>query len=112
MYDKRAEQDAKRHGILKRLERLEEDLMQIADIVHIEFDIRDYPEIPYVILIPKYTIKADRDDYWEARDRQKERIRAVCHAHDLHPTNDPWEDMGEHWYIVRRCGPTWPRPHL
>ena len=109
MYDKRAEQDAARYGILKRLERLEEDLVQIADIVHVEFDIRDYPEIPYVILIPKYDIRANREDYWEARSRQKERIRAVCHEHDLHPTGDRWEDMGEHWYIVRRCGPTWPR---
>ena len=109
MYDTRAEQDAQRHGILNRLERLEEDLMRIDDIVHVEFDIRDYPEIPYVILIPKYDIRPERDDYWAARSRQKLRIVAVCNEHDLHPTGDPWEDMGEHWYIVRRCGLSWPR---
>lgn len=109
MYDKRTEQAAARLGILQRMQRLEEDILAIGDIVRVEFDISDYPEIPYVILIPKYNIKPDRDDYWEARYRQKEHIRAVCYEHDLHPTDDLWEDMGEHWYIVRRCGPTWPR---
>lgn len=109
MYDKRTEQAAARLGILRRMQRLEEDILAIDDIVCVEFDISNYPEIPYVILIPKYDIRVDRDDYWEARHHQCDRIRAVCLEHDLHPTGDRWEDMGEHWYIVRRCGPTWPR---
>ena len=107
MYDKRTEEQAIRFGILRRMQRLEDDLLKIPDIVRVEFDISDYPSIPYIIIIPKYDIRADRDDYYEARDRQKDAIRSVCHEHDLHPTGDAWEDMGEHWYIVRRCGSSW-----
>jgi hypothetical protein len=109
MFDKSTEKDAARRGILGRMELLEEALLRIPDIVNVEFDIRDYPEIPYVILIPKYDIRIDRADYWEARHSQIERIEAVCRQHDLYPTGDRWEDMGEHWYIVRKCGATWPR---
>lgn len=109
MYDKRAEEHAARCGILERMQCLEDDLLQIPDIVRVEFDLSDYPDIRYVIIVPKYDIRADRDDYWDARDRQKDAIRRVCIAHDLYPTGDAWEDMGEHWYIVRRCGNTWPR---
>ena len=109
MFDKRAEELAIRFGIFKRMQWLEDDLMEIPDIVHVEFDISDYPDIPYIILVPKYDIRVDRDDYFEARDRQKERIRAVCSEHDLHATGDRWEDMGEHWYVVRRAGQSWPR---
>ena len=40
MYDERAERDAKRYGILDRMQALEDDLMQIQGIVNVEFDIR------------------------------------------------------------------------
>lgn len=112
MYDKRAEQDAKRWGILDRMRNLENALMQIQGIVHVEFDIRDYGSgIHQVILIPKYFIdpQLEAGKYFAARRNQLERICQVCKKHDLFPSGDAIEDMGEHWYIVRTCGNTWPK---
>ena len=114
MFDKRAESLANRYGILDRMEILEHDLMDIPHIVHVEFDISDYPECNQVIMIPKYDIKPqppygvpEWDSWSDARHKQIEMILNVCKNHDLYNSGDRIEDYGEHWYIVRSCGKTW-----
>ena len=109
MYDERALARAAGYGIDAQLQALDDELTRVHDVVHVEYDIRDWPEIPYVILVIKYAIRADRPDYFEARATQRREISAVCSAHDLFPTGDTWEDMGEHWYVVRRAGQSWIR---
>ena len=66
---------AEQFGILKRCKAFEEDLLKIKDIVPnkfedgILFDLTSFlSDIYYVIIVPKYDIRADRDDYWEARN--------------------------------------------
>ena len=110
MYDKRAEQDARRYGILDRMQALEDDLTQIPGVVHVEFDIRDFGEIRHVILIPKYDIDVslEPDAYFKARHDQRQAIIDVCKRHGLLSSGDRIEDMGAHWYIVRTCDASWP----
>lgn len=109
MFDQRSESDARRFGILDRMQALENDLSQIPGIVHTEFDIRDYRELRQVILIPKYDIDASLDDYYIVRRMQLKNIFDVCQRHGLYPSGDSIEDMGAHWYIVRSCGSAWPK---
>jgi hypothetical protein len=109
MYDKRAESRAAAFGIPDRMQALENALLKIEGISDIDFDIDNYDELPHVILIPRYRVDPAREDYFQARREQRGQILEVCAAHDLYPTGDVIEDYGEHWYIVRRCGPSWPR---
>lgn len=113
MYDKRAEQDARRYGILDKLQALEDDLMKIPGIINVEFDVRDYGEFGrtrFVILIPKYDIdiSLEPEAYFKARRDQRQAIIDTCERHGLRSSGDPIEDMGAHWYIVRSCDASWP----
>ena len=111
MFDKRAEGIARERGILDRMEALEAELMKIEGIVEIPFDLDNYGDsgMYHVILVPKYDIDVSREDYFETRKQQRKEILETCMKHDLWPTGDRIEDYGEHWYIVRQCGETWPR---
>lgn len=111
MFDKRAERIARERGILDRMEALEAELMKIEGIVEVPFDLDNYGDsgMYQVILVPKYDIDVRRNDYFEARRQQRQAIIETCLRHDLWPTGDRIEDYGEHWYMVRRCGETWPR---
>ena len=108
MYDKRAEQAAVRCGIMPRLQALENGLLQIDGISEISFDLQCYAEHQQIILVPRYFVALDRR-YFEERSRQLNKVLDVCEKHDLHATGDSIENQGEHWYIVRKCGATWPR---
>ena len=113
----RETETAKRFGILERCQAFEKDLLGIEDIVPdkhddgVPLDLSGfYDDISHVIIVPKYAIRADRDDYWEARKRLKERVIALAGKYDLHRTGDRIEDHGEHFYFVFRCGKTWTTP--
>lgn len=105
---------AKQFGILERCKAFESDLLKIKDIVPgksddgIPFDLSGFlDDILYVIIVPKYSIRANRDDYWEARNQLKQNVIALAEKYDLHRTEDRIEDYGEHFYFVFRCGATW-----
>ncbi len=111
MYDKRAEQRAIASGILGKMLALEDDLNQIDGISDIDFDIdtyNPYDRIFHVVLVPRYFVDVRRDDYFDARAAQLQKVLDVCEKHDLRPSGDRIEDMGQHWYIVRTCGESWP----
>ena len=101
--------DAERCGIYDRIAALENDLLMIDGVPEIEFDIRDYNEIPYVIVVPRYVVDYSRGDYFKVRKLQLAQILTVLAKHDLHNSGDRIEDYGEHWYIVRSAGASWPR---
>jgi hypothetical protein len=109
MYDQRSESDARRFGILDRMQALENDLCEIKGIIHVEFDIRGYNEFRQVILIPKYDILAANPDYFAVRRLLLQSIFNACEKHGLRPSGDTVEDMGEHLYIVRTCDSAWPK---
>ena len=73
------------------------------------FDVDNYDEILNVILIPHYAIPPEEPRYFSLCQNTKSKILILCAQYDLWPTTDVIEDMGEHWYIVRRCGPSWPQ---
>ena len=109
MYDQRSESDARRFGILDRMQALENDLCEIKGIAHVEFDIRAYNEFRQVILIPKYDIPVSLEDYFAVRRHVLLSVLDVCASYGLYPSGDAIEDMGAHWYIVRSCGSAWPK---
>lgn len=105
---------AEQFGILERCKAFEEDLLKIKDIVPdksddgIPFDLTGFlSDIYYVIIVPQYDIRADRDDYWEARNQLRESVVALAEKYDLHRTDDRIEDQGAHFYFVFRCGKSW-----
>ena len=108
---------AERFGILERCRAFEKDLLAVGDVVPdksddgVPFDLSGlYDDIFQVIIVPKYAIRTDRNDYWKARKRLKERVIALAEKYDLRRTGDPIEDHGEHFYFVFRCGKTWRAP--
>lgn len=107
-------QTAEQFGILERCRAFERELLQIKDIMPdksddgIPFDLDGFlSNIFQVIIVPRYDIGADRDDYWEARKQLKESVVALAEKYDLHCTDDRIEDYGEHFYFVFRCGTSW-----
>ena len=105
---------AEQFGILDRCKAFESDLLKIKDIVPdkfddgIPFDLSGFlSNIHQVIIVPKYDIRADRDDYWEARKQLRENVVALAEKYDLHPSGDGIEDQGEHFYFVFSCGKSW-----
>lgn len=112
MFDKGAEEAAARFGILDRMTALESDLLQIEGISDIDFDLSVYPDCRQVIIVPKYDAGALDKQYYTRRHKQLLAILTVCVVHDLRNSGDRIEDYGEHLYIVRDCGATWPRATL
>ena len=102
---------AEQFGILGRCKAFEDDLLKIKDIVPDEFDIGIpfdltgfLDNIHYVIIVPQYSIRVDRDDYWEVRRQLRKSVIAMAEKYDLYPSGDTIEDYGAHFYFVFRCG--------
>lgn len=107
-------QIAERYGILARVQSFEADLLKIKDIVSSEFDngvcfdLNGFlDDMRYVIIIPKYDIRASREDYFAARTQLRASVIELAASYDLHRTCDPIEDYGEHFYFVFDCGSSW-----
>lgn len=105
---------AEQFGILDRCKAFEDSLLKIKDIVPdkfddgIPFDLSGFlSNIHHVIIVPKYDIRVDRNDYWEARKQLRESVRALAEKYDLHPSGDRIEDQGTHFYFVFSCGKSW-----
>ena len=102
---------AEHFGIREKLEALESEILKIGCVPDMDFDVDNYDEIPHVILIPHYVIPLDEPRYFSLRQNTLSNILITCARFDLWPSGDSIEDMGEHWYIVRRIGDTWPRKY-
>ncbi len=100
---------ARSFGLLEKLQALEADLLKIQYIPDTDFDVDNYDEFHHVILLPHYDIPVELDNYYDVRRATLTSILKVCQEHDLHMTGDRIEDMGEHWYIVRNTGESWPQ---
>ncbi|MBQ7895973.1 MAG: hypothetical protein IJ364_05395 [Oscillospiraceae bacterium] len=105
---------AEEFGFLDLCKSFEADLLKIPDIVSdrgdngIPFDLSGFlSEIYQVIIVPKYDIQGDRDDYWEARNTLKSNVVELAKQHDLHRSGDCIEDHGAHFYFVFSCGQSW-----
>lgn len=105
----RSIQYALHYGILVEALKLEADLLKIEGIHDVDIGVDNYDEIEHIIVVPHYVLPVDAPDYYQRRRVLLENILTVCGQHDLWPTGDRIEDYGEHWYIVRRAGKSWPR---
>lgn len=91
----------------------ENDLLRIKDIVPDNHDngvfveFTDYGDVKHIIICPKYSIRADREDYWDARGALRVSVVELAEKYDLHRTRDRIEDYGEHFYFVFVCGKSW-----
>lgn len=105
---------AEQFGILVRCKAFEEDLLKIDGIVPdksddgVAFDLTGFLSgINQIIIVPKYDIRGDRDDYWEARQQVCEDVVVLAEKYDLHRSGDMIEDYGAHFYFVFNCGKSW-----
>ena len=98
---------ARYFGILKRLQALEADLLKLEYITEVDFDVDNFDELHHVIIIPKYSVPASEPRYFSLCQNTISNILITCTRYDLWATGDRIEDMGEHWYIVRKAGTTW-----
>jgi len=105
---------ARKYDALDRCKEFEADLLKIKDIVTnksddgIPFDLTGFlSDIKEVIIVPEYDIRADRDDYWDARDQLIASVVELAKIYDLHRTSDRIEDQGAHFYFVFSCGKSW-----
>lgn len=105
---------AEQFGIIVRCKAFESDLLEIKDIVPdkmdggIGFDLTGFlSDIHQVIIVPKYNIRPERGDYWEARRQLCENVIDLAEKYDLYPSGDRIEDYGEHFYFVFTCGKSW-----
>ena len=101
--------DAERYGIFDRIATIEKEMLMIGGVPDVDFDIRDYNEFPHVITIVHYVLDCSIDEYYQKRKIQLAQILTVLARNDLHNSGDVIEDMGEHWYIVRCTGKSWPK---
>lgn len=104
----RDERTARRFGVYDRVKTLEDALLSINRVVEIEFDLDGfYDRIMQVILVPKYDIPANLENYWDVRRETMSNILSTARDFGLFPSGDVIEDYGEHWYIVRSCDKSW-----
>lgn len=93
-----------------RLANLEHELHKIDGVVEVEFDLDGFLDrIWHVILLVKYDIPVKKQDYFALKRANLAAILKVCKDYDLLQSGDVIEDYGEHWYIVRNCGASWPK---
>lgn len=100
---------AEYHGILDRLQAIEAKLLKLPTITDVDFDVDNYDEIHQVIILAHYDIPMNDRNYYSLRHNTLGYILLTCAQHDLWFSGDRNEDMGEHWYVVRNIGDTWPR---
>jgi len=104
----REQETARKFGVLKRLEQLQEKLKEIDYVADVGFDLDGFwSNIRQVIILPKYDIPVALPNYFEARHEMLKQILYVASSFGLLPSGDRIEDYGEHFYIVRACDSSW-----
>lgn len=99
---------AKAFNIADKIEKLEKELLQIPDVINVEWDLTGfYSGIYQVIFLLKYNITAEREDYWEARKNLITNAIKVINDNELYKTEDRIEDYGQHFYFVAGCKASW-----
>lgn len=90
------------------------DIMKIPHIYECDFDIYDWyedkPLQDYVILVVGFNIPSSIPNYFDVYDKTLNDVLKVCSEYHLIGTGDRIENMGQHWYIVRKIkNETWDR---
>lgn len=60
-----------------------------------------------VIILTKYNIPCDTEQYFEQRKELKNQVISVAEGNFLTRTQDNIEDYGEHFYFVFHCFKEW-----
>ena len=79
---------------------LEKDILEVENVVDVDFDLDMYEELSQVILLTKYSIPSN-DNNWHAKIKQiKKDVIKVAKNHGLVWSGDTIEDYGEWLYFV------------
>ena len=107
---------AEQFGFLARALAFESSLLEIEGIVPeklgegIDFDLNGWLSgIRYVIIVPKYHIPVEHENYFSERSQLIQNVLDVASKFGLCRTEDRIEDYGAHFYIVFRCDASWPQ---
>ena len=106
--DERTERTAKQFNILDKIEKLQNDLMQVDGVTEVEFDIDGfYDYIQQVVFLTKYDIPVSLENYFDVRKTLINNVLEVAKNNGLSRTGDRIEDYGEHFYFVMKCNNEW-----
>ncbi len=106
--EERERKTAERFGILEKVEKLEKELLTIAGVAEVDFDLNGfYDNMNQVIFLTKYDIPVGSLTYFAQRKELLDSVKRIAEENDLYPSGDPIEDYGEWFYFVRDCGKTW-----
>lgn len=104
----RERKTAERFDILNKIQKLEFELLNIEEVTEIDFDLDGfYDGINQVILLIKYNISVNQEDYFEKRKQLIQKIIEVTTNNRLKQTDDTVEDYGKHFYFVFSCNKEW-----
>lgn len=99
---------AKKFNIVNKVEKLEKELLEIAGVTEVEFDLDGfYDDMHQVIFLTKYNILVVAENYFELRNRLINDVIKVANENGLRRTEDRIEDYGEHFYFVMKYGKEW-----
>ena len=106
--DERTERTAKQFNILDKIEKLQNDLMQVDGVTEVKFDIDGfYDDIQQVVFLTKYDIPVSLENYFDVRKALINNVLDVAKNNGLSRTVDRIEDYGEHFYFVMKCNNEW-----
>lgn len=103
---------ARRFGILDKVQAFEKALNEVEYVImdDMSFDLSGWwSNIRYVIIVPRYTIPASDEHYYDKHRALVANIIDKAAQHGLKRTQDRIEDYGAHYYIVFKCDDSWPR---
>jgi len=104
----RERKTAEHFGILEKVEKLEKELLTIAGVVEVDFDLNGfYDNMNQVIFLTKYDIPVSSLTYFAQRRGLLDSAICIAEENDLYSSGDPIEDTGDWFYFVRDCGETW-----
>lgn len=105
--NKRTEKIAKEFNIVDKVQKLENELMQVKGCVKVDFDLFGFfDNMNQVIFVAHYDIEADKD-YFVKRKEFINNILKVANNNGLTRTEDQIEDYGTSFYFVTRYNKEW-----
>lgn len=98
---------AKQFNIIEKVEKLESELLNINNLIEIDFDLCGFfDDMNQVIFVAKYDI-ANNERYFEDRKQLIKDVIKVSNDNGLTRTEDSIEDYGKSYYFVMRCNKDW-----
>jgi hypothetical protein len=104
----RERKTAERFGVLEKVEKLEKELLAIAGVAEVDFDLDGfYDNMNRVTVLTKYDIPVGSLTYFAQRKALLDNVARVAKENELFSSGDSIEEHGEWFYFARVCGQSW-----